>query len=237
MELANQRRRLSTPSIFFYDDEALELMDAEGRPSTRSTLMRLILEPDYRRRVVRYALGKPVELATHDRRELEQVIIPYYTAQPDVHSILFIGVAWYTRHYPRNYFAGKNLWTIDIDPAAAKHGARQHITASVTDLQQSFAPGTFDCVMMNGVYGHGLKDAEDCEKAFAACYEVLRAGGHLLLGWNDLPEYRGAPLSAIESLNRFEPVQLPPFGTHRHLSDPITRHIYQFFRKPVPSSM
>jgi SAM-dependent methyltransferase len=207
-------------------------MDAQGRPSQHSALLRLLLEPEYRRRAIRYALGRPLELDTNDRRELEQIIIPYYTSQPDVQTILFIGVAWYTRHYPQRYFRGKNLWTVDIDPAARKFGAKQHVTASVADLAGHFTPATFECVIMNGVYGHGLKQLDDCEAAFAACYDVLRPGGHFLFGWNDVPEYSGAPLESILSLQAFEPFELPPFGVHRHVSDPVTRHCYQFFRKP-----
>lgn len=211
-------------------------MDAQGRPSQHSTLMRLILEPDFRKRAILYALGRPLPLETNDRRDLEKIIIPYYTSQPDVRSILFIGVAWYTRHYPKHYFRGKNLWTVDIDPAAKKYGAKQHVTSSVVDLPRHFAASMFDCVIMNGVYGHGLKEQQECEAAFAACYEVLRPGGNFLFGWNDSPEYAGAPLDSIQSLKRFEAVELPPFGVHRHLSDEITRHIFQFFRKPLDAA-
>lgn len=208
-------------------------MDAQGRPSNRSIVMRLVLEPEFRRRAIRYALGKPAELETQDRRDLEQVILPYYISRGDLKSFLFIGVAWYTRHYPRQFFADKTLWTVDLDPAARKHGARQHVTTSVTDLAEHFPPASFDCVIMNGVYGHGLNEKDACERAFAACYEVLRPGGEFLFGWNDLPQYRGADLEQIESLRAFDPIAMPAFGVHRYLSDPVTRHVYQFFRKPV----
>ena len=195
--------------------------------------MRLVLEPEFRRRAIRYALGRPVELETQDRRDLERIILPYYTSRADLSSFLFIGVAWYTRHYPKQFFANKALWTVDVDPSARKHGAAQHRTVSVTDLTQHFAPASFDCVIMNGVYGHGLNDAESCERAFAACGEVLRPGGEFLFGWNDLPQYRGADLEQIGSLRTFESVVIPAFDVHRHLSDPVTRHVYQFFRKPA----
>ena len=208
-------------------------MDAQGRPSNRSTLTRLLFEPDFRRRAIRYALGRPAELETQDRHDLERIILPYYTSRPELNSFLFIGVAWYTRHYPKQVFAGKTLWTVDLDPVARKHGAKQHLTASVTELAQHFAPASFDCVIMNGVYGHGLSEKDACEHAFAACNAVLRPGGEFLFGWNDRPEYRGADLAEIESLRAFEPVVMPAFGVHRYPSDPVTQHVYQFFRKPL----
>jgi hypothetical protein len=60
---------------------------------------------------------------------------------------------------------------------------------------------------------------------------LLRFGGHFMLGWNDVPEYRGAPLDTIQSLRQFSPIILPPLGVHRYLTDTVYRHIYQFYRK------
>ena len=206
-------------------------MDAQGRPSARSGLARAFTDRDFRRRLIRYALGRPVSLETNDRRILERVILPYYNAQPDIQTVLFVGVAWYTRHYDRSYFPRKDYWTVDSSHAARRYGARQHIEALVESLPARFSTGHFDLVLMNGVYGHGIDDKGTCERSFEACYQLLRIGGHFLLGWNDVPEYRGAPLESIESLKQFVPVALPPLGTHKYETDTVYRHIYQFYRK------
>ena len=95
-----------------------------------------------------------------------------------------------------------------------------------------FAAGYFDLIIMNGVYGYGLSEQGACERSFDACFRLLRSGGHFLLGWNDLPEHRGAPLESIESLGRFTPVVLPALGAHRYEAGTVSRHIFEFFRRP-----
>ena len=208
-------------------------MDAQGRPTghSHSSLARVFIDRDFRRRVILYALGRPVSLETTDRRLLERVIFPYYNAQSDIQCILFVGVSWYTRHYGHEFFPRKEYWTVDSSHAARRFGARLHIEGLVENLPARFAAGHFDLILMNGVYGHGMNEKDTCERSFEACYQLLRFGGHFLLGWNDVPEYRGAPLESIESLKQFVPVEFPPLGVHKYLTDTPYRHIYQFYRK------
>ena len=85
--------------------------------------MRAFIDRDSRRRLVRYALGRPISLETIDRRILEHVILPYYDAQPDIQTVLFVEVACYTRHYDRSYFPRKDYWTVDSSRAARRYGA------------------------------------------------------------------------------------------------------------------
>ncbi|HEU4617839.1 MAG TPA: class I SAM-dependent methyltransferase [Gammaproteobacteria bacterium] len=207
-------------------------MDASGRPSTQPALLRLFTDSDFRRRAVRYLLRRPAPLPSEDRRVLEQVIFKFYESLPDITNVLFVGVSWYTRHYERCFFPGRTFWTVDISPSARKHGARRHVTAPVQDLAAHFSPGQFDLVLLNGVYGHGLNEKEDCERGFGACYDVLREGGHFLLGWNDVAAHRGAPLGALASLARFKPFVCPVLGVEAYLTDTPSRHIFQFYTKP-----
>jgi SAM-dependent methyltransferase len=195
-------------------------------------LTRLLTDPAYAWRVVRFGLGLPVELRTEDRRVLEKVIFKHYRELPDVRRVLFVGVDWYTKHYERRYFRGVEFFTIDVKPGAAKFGGARHVTASLEALSGHFAPGFFDLIICNGVYGHGLNEHAACERAFAECYACLRAGGYFVFGWNDVPEYRGAPLESIENLARFDPEAPPEFGAVRIVTDTAYRHIYDFYRKP-----
>jgi hypothetical protein len=65
--------------------------------------------------LARNALGLPNPMRTRDRDTLEQVILPHFAKRRDMRSVLFVGCAWYTRHYEK-MFAGRVYRTIDPDP-------------------------------------------------------------------------------------------------------------------------
>jgi len=210
-------------------------MDNHGRPTGRSAVGRLLTDREFLIRAARFGLGLPVPLHTEDRTVLEQRIFPHFLALPDTRCVLFVGVAWYTRHYEKAFFSNVHFWTIDIAQSARKFAGRKHITASLTELSAHFAQDYFDLIICNGVYGHGLNGRDDCERAFAACYECLRDGGRFVLGWNDTPEYSAAPLDSIRSLRRFGRESLAEFGGWRLRTDTPNRHTYDFYRKLAPS--
>jgi SAM-dependent methyltransferase len=211
-------------------------MDQQGVPARKPLPLRLFTDFETTKRVVRYALGLPTPLNTPDRVLLEDVILPHFVSQADVHRVLFVGVAWYTSHYPETYFANVDLCTVDADPRARKFGARQHVTAPLEALDQHFSPGRFDLIVCNGVYGHGLNGKSACERAFANCHSLLRPGGYLLLGWNDCSEYPAAPLDSIDSLKTFVPFTLPPLRTWRYRTDTPYAHTYDFYLRPGADS-
>jgi hypothetical protein len=76
-----------------------------------------------------------------------------------------------------------------------------------------------------------LNRREDCEAALSQCHLCLADEGQLLLGWNDLPKWDPAPLSALESLARFRQCEFPPLGVSRYLTNTSYRHTYDFYRK------
>jgi hypothetical protein len=206
------------------------ILDESGRPTQDRRLVHRLTDPVYVSRAVRFALGLPTPLHTEDRHVLEHVIFPHYLSLPDLHRVLFVGVDWYTRHYPKTYFRNCEYWTIDSAPAARKFASRNHVLAAIEDLDQHFPPAHFDIVFCNGVYGHGLNTKAQCEQAFSAIHSRLKPGGHLVLGWNDVPEHRPVPLASIESLAKFTPAQCSALGTHRFLTDTPYRHTYDFYR-------
>ena len=89
--------------------------------------------------LVRNALGLPNRMRTPDRDTLEQVILPAYAARSDIKTVLFVGCAWYTRHYER-MLPGRVYWTIDPDPWKKRFGARRHIVAGLESVDAHIAP-------------------------------------------------------------------------------------------------
>ncbi|MCM5680362.1 class I SAM-dependent methyltransferase [Schlegelella sp. S2-27] len=183
---------------------------------------------------LRRRLGLPVHMQTADRLMLEQCILPYYAARPDMRSVLFVGVGWYTVRY-ESLLAGRRYTTLDIDPHVARHGSRQrHVTGSVVDAAKLFQPGEFDLIVFNGVFGWGLNARADTNATLRGFRQLLRPGGELVVGWNDVPRYRPFSFSSCEALKDFEPVVLPPLGSAVVQLVTDNRHRYEFYRRPLP---
>ena len=181
--------------------------------------------------LLRNALGLPNRMRTPDREVLEHVILASYARRTDIRTVLFVGCDWYTRHYEQLFF-GRAYWTMDPDPWKRRFGARRHLVAGLESLDQHFAPGSVDLIVCNGVFGWGLDNRADCEQAFLSCFDSLRESGHLVLGWNDLPERRPVPLESLASLGRFRPENFEALGGSRYLANPSNRHTYNFYAKP-----
>jgi SAM-dependent methyltransferase len=176
-------------------------------------------------------LGIEVSHKTETRRILEKIIIPYYTVSDDIKKILFVGCDYYTNHYWK-YFRGQEYWTIDADPNKKVFGSKNHIVSSLENLHRYFRPGYFDLIICNGVFGWGMNSKEQCEIGFQNCYDCLRAGGELVLGWNDVPEHAPMPLKEIWSLSKFRPQLASPLATCRYLVElSPNRHFYDFYVK------
>jgi hypothetical protein len=180
----------------------------------------------------RRALGLPALLRTEDRRILEQVILPEYARRPDIARVLFVGCASYTQRYGE-IFGGREYWTIDPVARRRRYGSERHIVDQLQNLSSHVPPGYFDLVVCNGVLGWGLNAPEDANTALAACHTHLRAGGDLLLGWNDIvPRNRVLP-EDIPALRRFKAAPLSSRQVARWAIDAPNRHVFDFYRKPL----
>lgn len=166
-----------------------------------------------------------------DRRVLEQVIFAHYAADARIRTVLFVGCESYTADYERDHFPRHEYWTMDPDEAHRRFAGSRHVVARLEELGRHFAPGCLDLIICNGVYGWGLNRREDCEAALSQCHLCLADEGQLLLGWNDVPKWDPAPLSALESLARFRQCEFPPLGVSRYLTNTSYRHTYDFYRK------
>ena len=157
--------------------------------------------------------------------------------------MLFVGCADYTTSY-QQLFEAKEFYTVDVDPACSRYGSTQpgrHFVASLTDVAAFFEPDSLDVVLVNGVFGYGLDEREQAERAVASCLAIMKAGGMLMIGWNDLPQCKPFEILDLEALRPFRPVPFPPLernddvvrvgeGSYRVRSD--YRHVFSFFRKP-----
>lgn len=176
------------------------------------------------------ALGIPSYLRNDDRRVLEQVIFPYFVDRAEFSSVLFVGTAWYTEPYTQ-IFRAKNYWTIEIDPSQAQYGSSNHIVDSIEHIDRHFLPRSLNLIICNGVFGWGFDAKPSVEAAFARCFDLLRPGGVLVVGWNDVPEHRPFPLEDCEALKLFTPWRFPPLATTQYRTTSKNRHTFNFYRK------
>lgn len=184
-------------------------------------------------KVVTYTvLRREMPLINHDRYILEQKIIPYFVERKEFTKVLFVGCGSYTKHYEK-WFEKKEYWTIDINPMKKIYGAKNHITGCMSDLKLHFKDNDLDLIICNGVFGWGLNDRKDVEEAFSGCYQSLREGGVLVVGWDDVPEKKPFPLETCESLSQFQSYFFPPLSTseYRNSTDKSDKHVFNFYLK------
>ena len=217
-----------------YEDRLYRFMVGQPPDPPWKLFVALVTEQGYLPRFFRRRLHLATPIDTHDRRVLEQSIFPGYLADSRIRRVLFVGCDNYTAHYQRQFFASHDFWTIEPNPEMRRYGSKQHVVAVLEQLREHFQPGFFDLIICNGVYGWGLDTAEQCEIAFAGCYTCLAPGGHLLIGWDDIPTHRATvQLPQIASLAQFNKFQFRALGTWRYVTDTPYRHIYEFYQRPA----
>jgi SAM-dependent methyltransferase len=195
-------------------------------------LVNFVTEQGYAVAALRRRLGLPTPLDTLDRQILEKSIFPYYCNDTAFKKLLFVGCAVFTSHYQREFFSDKEFWTIEPHPDQARFGsANHHVVAPLEDASKHFAPGYFDVIFCNGVYGWGLDTLAQGEGAFAACHTCLRDGGHLVFGWNDVPQRTPFGLDEIQSRKSFNRLYFPPLAGNRYFTDTRQRHVFDFYQK------
>ncbi len=175
-------------------------------------------------------LGLGPKLNEDNRRVLEKSIFPVLSADPSVNRILFVGCHWYTWHYPK-LVPGKEFCTLEIDPRRARYGASHHIIDSVENVEQHFQASSIDVIMILGVIGWGLDDPVAIESSLAACQNLLRGGGMLILGCDEVPEHTPVDLQQSATLQSSTPFVFPGLQTSRYRCEGDLKHTFLFFTK------
>ena len=183
-------------------------------------------------RSIKTAVGIDSYLQTEDRRVLEQMIFPYFMNNSALNDIVFVGCDWYTRGY-NAWFREKHYCTIELDPSKRKYGAPHHIVDGLQNISRHMSPDTVDAIICNGVFGWGLNQSADVDKAVWGCHEVLRPGGLLVIGVDGVEERRPEALERSHALLAFEPFVFPALGTADYVTDTPYRHRFIFFRKQL----
>lgn len=177
------------------------------------------------------ALGFGNLLRSNDRRMLEDRVLRALAGKRPALDILSIGVRPYTQGYEA-LLAGQRYRTLDIDPAAAPYGSSQgHVVASVGDADGHFTPCSFDVVLMNGVFGWGLDRRDEVEAAVLTLHRLLRPGGLLVVGWNDVALRRPFAFSELQALAGFEAHCFEDVATPALALGGIRRHRFEFYKK------
>ena len=182
--------------------------------------------------LIRY--GIDIRRVRPDRHALERRLFPWLLSVPDYRRLLFVGCAWYTQHYPR-LFAGREFWTMECDPRLARFGGRLHVIDSCARVVAHFPPASLDVVICNGVYGFGLDDEAALEATIRGFHAVLRPGGLLVFGWNNVPAHDPLGLGPRDCFAGFRPAAGGPLGTGRCEIRSRNRHTFDVLER-VPRS-
>lgn len=172
-----------------------------------------------------------------DRRLLEETVLPGYAADPGLRTLLFVGCDWYTQDYAELFAPERARFrTVDIDPAKARFGAPGHVVAPMQEIDRHVAPGSVDVIIANGVYGFGIDDRAALGAAFAAAFAVLRPGGTLVLGWNDVAALAPFDPAAVAGEAGFARSTVNPLGAWRTPTDTPLRHTFDAYERQTSPS-
>jgi hypothetical protein len=140
--------------------------------------------------------------------------------------ILFVGCQRYTASYPMILDGyGATCWTIDIDPATARWGAKgRHTVLDVRYIAHHFSPEFFDTVVLSGVFGFGVDTDLLQNTVLVAVDTVLKRGGLLVLGWNT--DRSPDPTELEELKRRFSAAVLGGLGTRWTFQG--STHVFDF---------
>lgn len=191
----------------------------------------------YAGRKCRDVLPRRLRIRSADRRLLEETVLAGYAADASLRVLVFVGCDWYTEHYVALFAPGRERFrTIDIDPAKACFGAPGgHVVAPMQELDRHFAPGSVDVIVANGVYGWGIDDRDSLGAAFAAALQVLRPGGELVLGWNNVETLAPFDPAAVAGELGFTRSTANPLGAWRTPTDTPLRHTFDVYLSPSPA--
>ncbi|MDX5421585.1 MAG: class I SAM-dependent methyltransferase [Hymenobacteraceae bacterium] len=98
--------------------------------------------------------------------------------------VLFVGCAFYTYKYLKNFNKAVDLITVDYDAHNAMWGGHNHLVADIQQVDRLVEPASVDIVLLNGIFGHGVNTPEAQTRTYEALHNIMKPDGLLLVGWN-----------------------------------------------------
>ena len=175
-----------------------------------------VLPKSARRFVLLNLLGAQRSYPDISRRVLETEILPAVAAR--YAHVLFVGTGSYTYWYERLFRRGQYT-TIDSNPAHAVWGAADHVVAPVQEIARHRPAGSFDCVVLNGVFGFGTDDHASMRRVAEALRAVAAPKAYLVLGWNHDMQEDPDKLGTFEGLFDHSGEPRRTFGAETHVYD------------------
>jgi hypothetical protein len=157
-----------------------------------------------------------------DRIFLKETLLPEVAKRGG--RVLFIGCQRYTASYPMILEGhGATCWTVDIDPAMARWGAKgRHTVLDAQYIAPSFSTEFFDTVVLSGVFGFGVDTELLQNTVLVSVDKVLKRSDLLVLGWNT---DRSPDPTELDELNRR--FRLGSLGSRRTFQG--STHVFDFF--------
>lgn len=152
-------------------------------PTSSSSLKNLVYLPIKRWLLLNFRLDDTYFKKQSDRIWLNTQLYPKL-AKLNQGRILFVGCAYYTWESLKLFNKGVDLVTVDIDENNVIWGGKNHLVASILDIDKYVEPHSFDIVLLNGIFGHGVDTPEMQEQTYKALHNILKPNGLLQVGWN-----------------------------------------------------
>ncbi|MBB6610705.1 class I SAM-dependent methyltransferase [Pontibacter sp. Tf4] len=197
---------------------------AVGSVSGQS-LKKLLYLPIKRWLLLNFKLDSTYFKKQPDRIWLDQHLYPRL-AKLKQGRILFVGCAYYTWESLKYFDKGVDLVTVDIDECNQLWGGKNHLVASILDIDKYVAPHSFDIVLLNGIFGHGVDTPEMQIQTYKALHQVLKPSGLLQIGWNHdlIPDPTALEISQeLFVKTSFE-------GLPERTTFPDSTHVFDFLR-------
>jgi len=142
-------------------------------------------------------------------------------------KVLLVGCASYTSDYPKR-LQENELYSIDVNKEVVMYGAKNHIIGSVVDIDKYFEKEFFDAILFFGVFGFGLNNKKEAEKALKNCYNVLKTGGVIMIMWQNIPGHNQISPRELENFKLFKTINVS-----NYISGYETRkkQIFEFLKK------
>ncbi|MBC5772984.1 methyltransferase domain-containing protein [Pontibacter sp. KCTC 32443] len=193
-----------------------------------SSLKKLVYIPIKRWLLLHLRLDTSYFKKQSDRIWLDKQLFPRLS-NIKAGRILFVGCAFYTWESLKYFSKGVDLVTVDIDENNVIWGGKQHLVASILDIDKHVEASSFDIVLLNGVFGHGVNTPDMQAQTYKALHTILKPDGLLLVGWNsDISEDPMELETRKELFYRTEYEGLP-----QRTSFKDSTHVIDFLRKKV----